>query len=72
MPPLVRPFSPADLPTEIQRDAAGRQRKTPGGRPVDLERCELFSLTQYKCRVEEPHRPEGRVICDAVDRWFRR
>ena len=73
MAPAVEYFAAADLPQRVQLGLDGRARKTAGGRVIDLARdCELFRLLQYECRVDSPVRPNSRLRCFPVRRWFRR
>ena len=72
MAPPCRSFPASQLPEEVQLNAQGRKRKLPGGADVDLNRCELLSMTQYTCSTEAPERPESPVVCWTVVRLFRR
>ncbi|KAI0110747.1 hypothetical protein GGR51DRAFT_75208 [Nemania sp. FL0031] len=68
MTPPCRFFPASQLPTEIQvKD--GKRRK--GGR-IDLSACELLSMVQYDCQIENPSQGDATVRCWPVQRWFRR
>ena len=74
MAPLLSPFRAEELPTRAQADSKGRKRKVTSGGNVDLTRCELLSLMQYKCTVDQsrPLDEASKVICAEVPRLFRR
>lgn len=68
MTPPCRVFPASQLPTEIQVND-GKRRK--GGK-IDLSACELLSMVQYDCQVDNPDRNDSPVRCWPVQRWFRR
>ncbi|KAI1290624.1 hypothetical protein F5Y03DRAFT_388744 [Xylaria venustula] len=71
MAPPCRVFKASDLPSEIQLDD-GKRRKTDNGKKIDLSACELLSMVQYECQIDNPDRRESPVRCWPVQRWFRR
>lgn len=65
-------FRASELPDRIQTDLSGRKRKLEQGvSKIDLEKCELFEMLQYKCEIKEPVRFDSPVQCFAVERLFR-
>ncbi|KAI1331640.1 hypothetical protein F5Y16DRAFT_239984 [Xylariaceae sp. FL0255] len=68
MTPPCRVFSASQLPKEIQLDE-GKKRK---GRAIDLSACELLSMVQYDCQIDNPEMNNSPVRCWPVQRWFRR
>lgn len=72
MTPPCHTFPASQLPLQIQTSVEGKKRKTEGGKNIDLSACELLSLVQYSCRVEQPNQPNSPVLCYPVQRWFRR
>ncbi|KAI0146288.1 hypothetical protein GGR57DRAFT_291725 [Xylariaceae sp. FL1272] len=68
MTPPCRVFQAQELAKEIQIDD-GKRRK--GGK-IDLSACELLSMTQYDCQIDDPKVPDSNVQCWPVQRWFRR
>lgn len=72
MTPLCPTFPASQLPLQVQINAGGKKRKTDGGNGVDLSACELLSLVQYNCKVDQPDDPNCRTRCYPVQRWFRR
>ncbi|CZT02797.1 uncharacterized protein RAG0_09811 [Rhynchosporium agropyri] len=70
MAPLnVEVFPASDLPLRTQTNIKGSTRK---GFRGDLKACELFSMLQYKCEVEEPVTRGSVTKCFPVERLFRR
>lgn len=66
-------FHASELPEKIQTDLTQRKRKLDRGeRNVDLARCELFEMLQYKCEIKEPVQWDSAVQCYAIDRLFRK
>lgn len=66
-------FHADELPDRVQSDLKGRKRKLDANQArVDLAKCELLEMLQYKCEIKEPVRPDSAVQCYAVDRLFRR
>ncbi|PSR77412.1 hypothetical protein BD289DRAFT_377785 [Coniella lustricola] len=72
MTPPCHRFPVAQLPQQIQSNAEGRKRKTASGKDIDLNGCELVSLLQYKCRVENPEQSDSPVRCYELEKLFRR
>ncbi len=69
MTPPVANFSFSELEERVQIKADGKRRK----RPIDLKRCELLEMVQYKCWMEGAETdPNARIFCDPVVRLFRR
>ena len=69
MPPPVEAWSARELPSRVFNTETGRGRK---GFDGDLMKCELLSLLQYRCQVDEPMDKESPVRCWPVERLFRR
>lgn len=76
MSPPCGVFKSADLPYAIQVDVNGKRRKPAahdgGSGRIDLSACELLSMLQYDCQVENPRDMQETVKCWPVQRWFRR
>ncbi|KAI9755213.1 MAG: hypothetical protein M1815_005151 [Lichina confinis] len=75
MSPAVENFPVSQLTERVQLTTKRRRRKV----PIKLEECELLAMLQYDCRVEDgsPFRENarsggGRVLCEPVERLFRR
>ena len=66
MGPEVELFPASELASRVQYDERGKKRK----QPVDLDKCQLKELVQYKCDVDEKH-PQGAVRCWPLIRTFR-
>lgn len=67
MSPPVEKFPATELPARVQIYQKGykdKRRKT----PVDLEKCELMEMLQYRC---DP-RPGRMIVCEEVVKLFRR
>jgi hypothetical protein len=72
MAPFTTTFPASELPARVQADASGRKRKLPGGGDVILAECELLSMVQYDCLIDNPDSPSSVVHCHQIRRWFRR
>ncbi len=72
MAPSCHSFSAAQLQQQVQLDVHGRKRKLPGGRDVNLQRCELLSMVQHRCAVDRPEQANSPVRCWPLQRLFRR
>ena len=77
MSPPCAVFKSADLPDAIQIDVSGKRRKpaahgASGSGRIDLSACELLSMLQYDCQIENPKDRQETVKCWPVQRWFRR
>ena len=79
MPPPLEVWAASELPARVQGDVYGKRRKPTAGQNgnIDLEKCELLEMVQFSCIVagatdEERHRRDSRVVCEPVERWFRR
>jgi len=71
MAPPVQRWSAEELPERVQTKAeilSDRRRKE----RIDLQHCQLMELLQYHCRVEEPNRRNSRVLCEPIQRLFRK
>ncbi|KAH8599370.1 hypothetical protein B0O99DRAFT_613679 [Bisporella sp. PMI_857] len=69
MPPPVSSFPASALPYHVQSTPKGTRRK---GFDGDLKKCELSSMLQYRCHVDNPGEYGSRVRCWPVERLFRR
>ncbi|KAF9882467.1 hypothetical protein CkaCkLH20_00503 [Colletotrichum karsti] len=69
-PPCVV-FDASELPRRVQADLKGKKRKLEGGADVNLSKCALRVMTQYRCMVENPEVRDSRVGCWPVQRFFR-
>ncbi|KAK7975536.1 hypothetical protein PG989_013999 [Apiospora arundinis] len=73
MTPPCRTFTTATLESEIQTNDTGRKRKLDRGQKnIDLSQCELLSMLQYECQVDQPEIRNSPARCWPVQRWFRR
>lgn len=83
MAPPCKFFDVSQLPSEVQIDVNGRRRKFPAegdaspgsgvkDGKIDLAACELLSMVQYNCQIEQPSVANSPVHCWPVQRWFRR
>jgi len=70
MAPPVEAFPPSQLEERVNYTEKGKWRKP----AVKLEECKLLVMMQYYCRVSAQTRrdPHGVVICEPVERLFRR
>ncbi|KAI9712233.1 MAG: hypothetical protein M1812_006968 [Candelaria pacifica] len=69
MTPPVANIPLSELEEKIQVKTDGKRRKI----PIDLKKCELLEMVQYRCWVEGKETdPEALIICDEVPRLFRR
>ncbi|OHW99765.1 hypothetical protein CSPAE12_01570 [Colletotrichum incanum] len=53
MSPPCEAFPVTKLELRVQADVKGKKRKLPGGADVDLTKCALKEMTQYRCFVDD-------------------
>ncbi|GKT60832.1 hypothetical protein ColTof4_00949 [Colletotrichum tofieldiae] len=53
MSPPCEAFPVSKLELHVQADVKGKKRKLPGGADVDLTKCALKEMTQYRCFVDD-------------------
>jgi inner membrane protease subunit SOM1 len=67
-PPTIS-FPASEITAHVNTTAKGKLRKP----PVDLEKCALMEMTQYKCDVEGgENRKTAKTVCRPILRLFRR
>ncbi|KAK1480657.1 hypothetical protein CCUS01_16145 [Colletotrichum cuscutae] len=71
MSPPCAAFPPSKLDVHVQADVKGKKRKLPGGADVDLTKCALKEMTQYRCFVENSQSRNSPVRCWPIHRLFR-
>ncbi|KDN61028.1 hypothetical protein CSUB01_01165 [Colletotrichum sublineola] len=54
MSPPCKVFPVSQLEMHVQADVNGKKRKLPGGADVDLTKCALKEMTQFRCSVDDP------------------
>ncbi|KAK6216782.1 hypothetical protein QIS74_06896 [Colletotrichum tabaci] len=54
MAPPCNVFPVSKLELHVQADVKGKKRKLPGGADVDLTKCALKEMTQYRCFIDDP------------------
>ncbi|KAF4778207.1 hypothetical protein HER10_EVM0001398 [Colletotrichum scovillei] len=64
MSPPCAAFPPSKLDMHVQADVKGKKRKLPGGADVDLTKCALKEMTQYRCFVENSQSRNSPVRCN--------
>lgn len=64
----VELFPPDELAERVQRLPSGRKRK----KRVELSDCQLLELWQYNCHVENWQDLKSAVVCNPIQRLFRR
>ncbi|KAF6824664.1 hypothetical protein CMUS01_10138 [Colletotrichum musicola] len=69
-PPCVV-FPASELRLHVQADMKGKKRKVEGGGDVDLSKCALQVMTQWRCFVENPGARDSPVGCWPIQRLFR-
>ncbi|KAL0930236.1 uncharacterized protein CTRU02_215056 [Colletotrichum truncatum] len=69
-PPCVT-FDVSELPRHVQADLKGKKRKLEGGADVDLSKCVLRAMTQFRCIVQNPEVRDSPVGCWPIQRFFR-
>jgi len=69
MPVPVESWPTRELEHRVLGTVKGERRK---GFDGDLKKCELLSLVQYKCDVDEPEKRDSLVRCWPMERLFRR
>ncbi|OLN86331.1 hypothetical protein CCHL11_09332 [Colletotrichum chlorophyti] len=55
MSPPAKVFPVSQMEVHVQADVKGKKRKVPGGGDVDLSKCALKEMAQYRCFVDNPH-----------------
>ena len=68
MSPPVESFPATELPWRVQVTSQGKRRK----KPIELEKCALMELVQYKCDVEGQGAETAVIKCVPIVRLFRR
>ncbi|WYZ42019.1 hypothetical protein EsH8_V_000914 [Colletotrichum jinshuiense] len=71
MSPPCAAFPASKLELHVQADIKGKKRKLPGGADVDLTKCALKEMTQFRCFVANPESPNSPVRCWPIHRLFR-
>lgn len=69
-PPCVV-FPASELQLHAQADVKGKKRKLEGGSDVDLSKCALRAMVQWRCFVENPGAHDSPVGCWPIQRLFR-
>ncbi len=68
MPPPYPIFRAAELPDQLQKAT----RKQKAQEPIVLQKCQLLELLQYDCQLEEGDPKHARIVCEPVERLFRK
>ncbi|CCF34522.1 hypothetical protein CH063_06500 [Colletotrichum higginsianum] len=63
MAPPCNVFPVSKLELHVQADVKGKKRKLPGGADVDLTKCALKEMTQYRCFIDDPKSRDSPVRC---------
>ncbi|KAF4819071.1 hypothetical protein CGCTS75_v011822 [Colletotrichum tropicale] len=71
MTPPCLVFDASDLPRHVQADLRGKKRKVERGADVDLSKCALRAMTQFRCTVKNPDRRDSPIGCWPIMRVFR-
>ncbi|OBR07913.1 hypothetical protein CH63R_09434 [Colletotrichum higginsianum IMI 349063] len=71
MAPPCNVFPVSKLELHVQADVKGKKRKLPGGADVDLTKCALKEMTQYRCFIDDPKSRDSPVRCWPIHRLFR-
>ncbi|KAK1997213.1 hypothetical protein LX36DRAFT_657803 [Colletotrichum falcatum] len=71
MAPQCKVFPVSELESRVQADVNGKKRKLPGGADVDLTKCALKEMTQFRCYVDDPKSRDSPVRCWPIHRLFR-
>ncbi|KAF2435723.1 hypothetical protein EJ08DRAFT_729598 [Tothia fuscella] len=66
--PATISFPSSELTERVNKTEKGQYRKP----PVELEKCKLMEMTQYRCDVEGTDRKTARTVCKPFLRLFRR
>lgn len=66
--PATISFPSSELPKYINQTEKGQYRKP----PVDLEKCKLMEMTQYRCDVQGRDKKTSVTVCKPMLRLFRR
>ena len=70
MAPPIEAFPISELEQRVNVQSNGRRRK---GGDIDIGKCELLELVQYKCDVKEKKKDQRSFIqCAPVVKLFRR
>lgn len=70
MAPPIEEFPVSELEQRINVQPNGRRRK---GGDIDLGKCELLELAQYRCNVKGKEKGQRSIIqCKPVVKLFRR
>ncbi|EFQ34042.1 hypothetical protein CGRA01v4_12098 [Colletotrichum graminicola] len=71
MTPPCKVFPVSELELHVQANVKGKKRKLPRGADVDLTKCALKEMTQFRCYVDDSKSRDSPVRCWPIHRLFR-